>query len=394
MSIKRIIAFCVVIVNIWWLPVYADQVHRVSPGETLSGIANQYEITTDTLLGHNQYIVDPDLVFPGQVLIIPEANRQYYIVRPGDTLSGISKKFGISVPVLANINDIADWNYIYVGQVLIVPKLYTVKPGDTLNDIAQLLGVDASLLAAENNLADINELYSGQQLIIPYRTPNREELADIENELSGTAARFPGTFFYKGPKNGLRAALTFDDGPDAVATSRVLDLLKKHGVRATFFLLGRNMPGHDEIVKRTVSEGHTVANHTMSHTDLRTLTEEQVYNELTSLENEIYNITGQRTALMRPPYGFVNDDNIRQLSEMGYKVIKWSVDTKDWRDMDIDKVLINTIPNLRDGSIILMHDYLSQSVTLEVLPEIIRSLKSQGYTFVTVDELLGVNPYK
>ena len=62
MSVKRILAFCIIIMNIWWTPVYAEQVHRVSPGETISGIANQYGITTDTLLGNNQYIVNPDLV--------------------------------------------------------------------------------------------------------------------------------------------------------------------------------------------------------------------------------------------------------------------------------------------------------------------------------------------
>jgi peptidoglycan/xylan/chitin deacetylase (PgdA/CDA1 family) len=174
----------------------------------------------------------------------------------------------------------------------------------------------------------------------------------------------------------------------------MLDVLKRYQVPATFFLLGRNMPGNGDVVERIVAEGHTVANHSTTHPDLRRLTAEQVQNEMLTLENQIYEITGLRTALMRPPYGFVTDENIRQLQDLGYKIIKWTVDTNDWRDMDIDKVLINTMPNIRDGSIILMHDYLSQSVTKEVLPEIIHSLRSQGYTFVTVDELLGISPYK
>ncbi len=231
-------------------------------------------------------------------------------------------------------------------------------------------------------------------MIVPFRSTQREELVAIENELAPVAARFPGTFFYKGQPNGLRVALTFDDGPDRIETNAMLDVLKRYQVPATFFLLGRNMPGNGDVVERIVAEGHTVANHSTTHPDLRRLTAEQVQNEMLTLENQIYEITGLRTALMRPPYGFVTDENIRQLQDLGYKIIKWTVDTNDWRDMDIDKVLINTMPNMRDGSIILMHDYLSQSVTKEVLPEIIHSLRSQGYTFVTVDELLGISPYK
>jgi peptidoglycan/xylan/chitin deacetylase (PgdA/CDA1 family)/LysM repeat protein len=394
MAVARRIILCIIAINLWVLPVYAEQVHRVAPGETLSGIARLYGITTDSLLGNNQYIVNPDLIFPGQVLIIPDTNMQAYVIKPGDTLSQISQQFQVPIFMLADINDIDNINLLYAGQVILIPQMYTVRAGDTLSSIAQDLGVDLADLLTENNLSPSSFIYIGQSLVVPFRPPDREELAAIENELSPVAQRFPDTFFYKGQPDGLRVALTFDDGPDRVETNAMLDILKRYRVPATFFLLGRNMPGNSQVVERIVAEGHTVANHSTTHPDLRELTEEQVRNEMLTLENEIYNITGLRTALMRPPYGFINDTNIRQLRDMGYKVIKWTVDTKDWRDMDIDQVLINTMPNIRDGSIILMHDYLAQSVTKEVLPEIIHSLRSQGYTFVTVDELIGVNPYK
>lgn len=394
MAVARRIILCIIAINLWVLPVYAEQVHRVAPDETLSGIARLYGITTDSLLGNNQYIVNPDLIFPGQVLIIPDTNMQAYVIKPGDTLSQISQQFQVPIFMLADINDIDNINLLYAGQVILIPQMYTVRAGDTLSSIAQDLGVDLADLLTENNLSPSSFIYIGQSLVVPFRPPDREELAAIENELSPVAQRFPDTFFYKGQPDGLRVALTFDDGPDRVETNAMLDILKRYRVPATFFLLGRNMPGNSQVVERIVAEGHTVANHSTTHPDLRELTEEQVRNEMLTLENEIYNITGLRTALMRPPYGFINDTNIRQFRDMGYKVIKWTVDTKDWRDMDIDQVLINTMPNIRDGSIILMHDYLAQSVTKEVLPEIIHSLRSQGYTFVTVDELIGVNPYK
>lgn len=375
-------------------PIFTQRVHRVVPGETLNSIAAAYGITVDSLLGNNQYIVNPDLIYPGQILIVPSANRQSYIIRPGDTLFSIAQKFDVPIGMLASINGIDYTDVLYVDQILLIPKIYKVAAGDTLNSISQRFGISLTDLLLENNIGPTSPIYIGQPLVIPFRSAEQEELSSLDNTFSPIAQRFPDTFFYKGKPDGLRVALTFDDGPSQVGTNAVLDILKMHQVPATFFLLGDNIPGNSDVVERIIAEGHTVANHSMTHSDLRNLTEEQLGNEILSTENKIYDITGLRTALMRPTYGFVNDNLIRQLRDMGYKVIQWSVDTKDWRDMDADQVLINTIPDIRDGSIILMHDSLPRSATKEVLPEIIHTLRSQGYTFVTVDELLGVNAYK
>lgn len=392
--IKRVIVLSTVIVFLHVGPVYSEQVHRVSPHETLSSIASQYGVSVDSLIGNNQYIVNPNLIFPGQVLIIPDQNRQFYVVRPGDTLSEISQRFGVPISILVNVNELANADRIYVGQVLLVPKLYTVEVGDSLETIAIKLSVDVADLLIENNLSTTSPIQVGQTLVIPFRPQNREEPSAIDKALAPFVNEFPDTFFYKGQPGGLRVAITFDDGPGCPETNEMLDVLREHNVPGTFFLLGRNIPGNSDVVQRIVSEGHIVANHTTNHIDLRTLTDSQICAEMLTTENEIFEITCLRTALMRPPYGFVNSDVIEQLREMCYKIIKWSVDSNDWRDMDVDAVLINTIPNIRDGSIILMHDNLKGSVAKEVLPEIIHSLRSQGYSFVTVDELLGVDAYK
>lgn len=397
MTVRKLIVLSAAFISFWCMPVlsYADQVHRVLPGETLSGIARQHGITTDSLLGNNQYISYPDMIYAGQVLIIPTENKQAYQVKPGDTLYRIAQDFEISMATLADVNQIVDRNRIYSGQILSIPKVYTVKAGDTLYGIARSLGMNMTDLSVENGLKNPDKLFVGQALIIPVQSSREETLADIEREMSPTVARFPDTLFYKGYSDGRRVvALTFDDGPDKKATSEVLDLLKMYRVPATFFLVGDNVARNGDMIKRIIAEGHTVASHTWSHPDLRTLTEAQLINEITQLENEIQRITGLRTALMRPPYGFVSDSNLQKLRELGYKVIKWSVDTNDWRDQDVDKVLINTMPDIRDGAIILMHDYLQKSVTKEALPEMIQSLRWQGYTFVTVDELLGVKAYQ
>lgn len=396
MIVKRM--FSLYIIGMFFLCItnlaYADQVHRVLPNETLSGIAKQYGITTDTLLGNNQYIINSERIYPGQVLIVPSSNKQAYLVKPGDTLFLIARQFGVSTEFLMDANQIANPNILYAGQILMVPKIYSVKAGDTLSKISLILGVNMMDLAVENNLADINKLSVGQPLIIPFQSREQEDLADVEKALSAIASRFPDTFYYKGTLGKRQVALTFDDGPGRTITPQVLDVLKTYEVQATFFLLGSNMPGNSEIVKRAVAEGHIIGNHTWFHPDIRTLGEVDLRNEMSLTETKITEVTGLQTVLMRPPYGFASDRNLQQLSGMGYKVIKWSVDSNDWRDRDVDQVLINTMPDVRDGSIILMHDYLTHSTTKEALPEIIQSLKRQGYTFVTIDELLDINAYK
>lgn len=375
--------------------IFADQVHRVSQGETLGGIARRYGITIDSLVGNNQYLVRPNIIYPGQILIIPSTNKRAYQVKPGDTLFMISRKFGMPMSILANINKIADRNNLTAGQFIFIPNTYIVKAGDTLARISRTLGVGMTDLAQENNLRDVNQLFIGQSLIIPIKPGQEEDAAVIERTLAPVARKFPDTFLYKGERTNLKIALTFDDGPDRVTTTEVLDVLKRYNVPATFFLMGSNVKGNSDIVRRLVDEGHIVGNHSWTHPNLRKITATQLANEMQQLEDAVNEVTGLRTALMRPPYGFVSDDNIRQLGAMNYKVIKWTVDSKDWRDLEVDKVLINILPDVRGGSVILMHDYLAhESVTPEVLPELIQTLKWQGYTFVTVDELLGINAYK
>lgn len=380
--------------NILGDPIYTQRVHRVGAGETLSSIAATYGITVDSLLGNNQYISNPDLIYPGQVLVIPSANRQSYIIRPGDSPALISQKFDLPVGMLMNTNGLDYNDTLYVGQILIIPKMHKVAPGDTLNSISMRFGVSPADLLAENHLNPSTPIYIGQPLVIPFQYPGQEELSALENVLSPISQRFPDTFFFEGKPNGSRVALTFDDGPNPVGTNEVLDILKKYQVPATFFLLGDNVPGNRDVVQRIIAEGHRVANHSTTHSNLSNITPEQLRNEILTTENLIYDISGLRTALMRPTYGFVNDNMIGELRDMGYKVIQWSVDTKDWRDPDADQVLINTIPDIRDGSIILMHDSLPHSAAKEVLPELIHTLRSQGYSFVSLDELLGVDAYK
>lgn len=381
---------------------HADQVYKVTPKDTISGIARKFNITIDSLMANNQYIENQNMLKAGQILIIPPQNRQAYKIRRGDTLYSISQKLGLPIMSIASRNGIRDTNRITEGRYLILPEYYTVNIGDTLYKISKEFKISLLELTNANNLKDINFIYEGQRLIIPRDNARREDLVDVERVLEPVVNRFQNTFFYKGPSTEKKVALTFDDGPHSKQTNDILNILKEHNVSATFFLLGNNIQGKNDIIQRIVNEGHVLGNHTWNHPNITRISEDELENEIQRLEQSIFKITGFRTVLMRPPFGFVSDKNMLKLEELDYKVIKWSADSFDWDAKSPDEILINVLPNLRRGGIVLLHDNIfgqegksnELSVTARALPDIIMSLRLQGYEFVTVDELLGIDAYR
>lgn len=177
-------------------------------------------------------------------------------------------------------------------------------------------------------------------------------------------------------------ALTFDDGPGGENTVRILDALKAHNGHATFFVVGYNIDGNEEVMKRAVSEGSEIGNHTASHEKLTALDTEGINNQIQTVENRVKEITGQERVIIRPPYGAA-DENVMSL--LNSPVILWSIDTEDWKTRDAGSTIANIQANVYDGAIILMHDIYSQ--TADAAVSIIEWLDSQGYQMVTVSEL-------
>lgn len=177
-------------------------------------------------------------------------------------------------------------------------------------------------------------------------------------------------------------ALTFDDGPHKEITPQVLDILKDEGVPATFFLMGENAQEYPKLVKRMVKEGHEVGNHTYSHVDLSNMSRQQAREEVERAQEVIEEITGERPALLRPPFGKIREDEAME----EFLLVSWNVDTLDWCGSSAWKILSRVQKQIKPGSIILMHDQYPG--TVEALPELIRWVKEQGYEFVTVEELL------
>ena len=181
-------------------------------------------------------------------------------------------------------------------------------------------------------------------------------------------------------------ALTFDDGPGP-HTAHLLDILDQYGAKATFFLIGSKVSGQASIVRSIQARGHQLGNHSWSHPELPKLPVDQIASEIDRTNEAIRQATGITPAILRPPYGAVNGAVLEQLRLRGMSSILWSVDTRDWADRNSDIVCSRAVAGARPGAIILMHDIHQTSVG--AVPCILSALKQQGYSFVTVQGLLG-----
>lgn len=191
---------------------------------------------------------------------------------------------------------------------------------------------------------------------------------------------------YEGKK---LVALTFDDGPGQY-TAELLDFMKKQNVHATFFLLGTNVARYPDLVKRMEAEGHVVGNHSYSHANYTSLSASNIAAQLEKCNAAIRSAVGHNALVMRCPGGSYNNTVLSVAKTAAVPVIHWSLDTLDWKLRDKEKILTRTFDELgvKDGDIILMHDIHRQSV--DAAKEMIRRLKKDGYTFVTIPELLSV----
>ncbi|MGA2742643.1 MAG: glycosyltransferase [Bryobacteraceae bacterium] len=210
-----------------------------------------------------------------------------------------------------------------------------------------------------------------------------------------------GGGYAKGPA-GKVLCLTFDDGPDPRYTPRVLDILRSHGVRATFFIIGANADQNIGLVKREYAEGHDIGNHTYTHPNIALVSEERAALELSTTERIVENALGVSTVLFRPPY---NADSQPQTPEeilpvlraqkAGYVTVGERIDPRDWvKGVTADEIVSEIRSELQSsedpGHVILLHDAGGdRSATVAALPRILEALQSQGYRFVPLSELLG-----
>lgn len=187
-------------------------------------------------------------------------------------------------------------------------------------------------------------------------------------------------------------ALTFDDGPHPGLTVRILDILAQYDIKATFFVIGKNVKNYPDVLRQVIDEGHEVGNHTDTHLNLKQADITRAEKEIVDNHNRVLELCQYNMTLLRPPKGAVSTEVARISHELDYDVILWSIDTRDWEHRPVDKITSHVMDNVVSGSIILFHDYISyKSPTPEALKRMIPKLIEAGYNFVTVSELLESN---
>ena len=187
--------------------------------------------------------------------------------------------------------------------------------------------------------------------------------------------------------DGPYIAMTFDDGPSATLTPKLLDILATHQIKATFFVIGENVAEHPEIVTRAAREGHEIGNHSWSHPNFGKMSDDSVRSQVQRTDDAIKSATGSRPTLLRPPYGSITAREKRWIhDQFGYQIILWDVDPYDWKRPGPAVVRNRILKETQPGSIVLSHDI--HPGTIEAMPSTFDALEAKGFKFVTVSELI------
>lgn len=226
-----------------------------------------------------------------------------------------------------------------------------------------------------------------------YRTPTlrasglRNPDIDLPNGLPDAV----GVSHSRGRTNLPYIAMTFDDGPHPQNTPRLLDMLRERNIKATFYVIGRSVNMYPHIVRRMVAEGHEIGNHTWTHRKLTALSDSSVRIEMDRTRDVIIAACGVKPRTMRPPYGALRQNQREWIyKEYGYPTILWNVDPEDWRRPGVSVVTSRIVKNTRNGSIVLAHDL--HKPTVDAMPATFDGLLRRGFKFVTVSQLLALNP--
>ncbi|KOS07650.1 polysaccharide deacetylase [Flavobacterium akiainvivens] len=185
------------------------------------------------------------------------------------------------------------------------------------------------------------------------------------------------------PNTGKTVYLTFDDGPVPEVTPWVLEVLKEHNIKATFFCIGDNIHKHPQVLQQAIAEGHTIANHTFNHLNGWHNDTPKYLDNFAECEAIIAQHVTTPAKLFRPPYGRIRSAQSAPIRDKGYKIIMWDVLSADFdQTITPQQCLQNVINNVQPGSIIVFHDSIKASVNLKhALPQAIQWLKKEGYTF-------------
>lgn len=188
-----------------------------------------------------------------------------------------------------------------------------------------------------------------------------------------------------------KVAISFDASWGAEYTPMILETLREHNLKTTFFLTGFWIDKYPDLVKRIAEEGHELGNHTATHPHLNTLEKEAIKKELQQVHDKLYELSGQTPILFRPPFGEYSNKVIEAATEMNYYTIQWSVDSLDWKDISKGEIVSRVTRQLHPGAIVLFHN--NGTHTAGALPEILAFAKQEGYEIVKISDLIYKENY-
>jgi peptidoglycan/xylan/chitin deacetylase (PgdA/CDA1 family) len=203
-----------------------------------------------------------------------------------------------------------------------------------------------------------------------------------------------GRTFTGSQRGSKQLALTYDDGPNEPYTQQLLDVLAKHDVKATFFLMGKYVRLRPDIARDVAQAGHVIGNHTLTHPNLIYRTGQQVREELVRCREAITDAVGEQSNLFRPPFGGRRPVTLRVARELGLMPVMWNITGYDWNAPSVEYIEKKIIPNVRCGNVILLHDGshrafgYDRSRSVAVTDRLIARYKTEGYEFVTVPEMM------
>ena len=213
--------------------------------------------------------------------------------------------------------------------------------------------------------------------------------APAVNETSAKTKKLP---IYCTEKNEKIASLSFDAAWGNEDTEKLIEILAKYNVKATFFVVGEWVDKYPQSVKALSDAGHEIMNHSDTHPHMPTLTREQMIKELSECNNKIEKITGTRPILFRAPYGDYDNTMLETVKSIGMYTIQWDVDSLDWKDYTADAIFSRVTTRVQPGSIVLFHNAAKN--TPEALPKIIEKLQKDGYSLVPISKLIYKDNYK
>jgi peptidoglycan/xylan/chitin deacetylase (PgdA/CDA1 family) len=259
------------------------------------------------------------------------------------------------------------------------PSVAVPEPALPVAGIApNKLSANASLLHVE---AERDPYWLSAKQIMVRSTP--ELLAQHETEL-GRGVHYNKIF--EGNIGRKQVALTFDDGPHPAFTPQILRILKQYHAKATFFVVGEQAERNPDLIRAEAAAGDSIGNHTYDHVSLVKIPDDYVGTEIKACGEVLKQILGRAPHLFRPPGGAYNPQVAQVADSLGYTMVLWTNDPGDYASPGEDVILQRTFSKINNGSIILLHDGIQQ--TIDVLPTILQYLRDHGYQTVTVDEML------